>query len=190
MAKAENLTNEQLSLKLQDVLENWPLYRELMYSGSEASFLPEEISYFCENIKCKKEQLWKRDEYSYGSGGDKGVKTCEYVCRNCGSSHIRYFYLWLTPDEQSWSFVKIGQYPPVQKEPPKRLASNLDQSDLDLYRKALTSRNNAYGLGALAYLRRVVENRMNDLLDLVQGQIADRHRPRLPHQPRNHDASV
>ena len=37
--------------------------------------------------------------------------------------------------------------------------------------KALDCRNFGYGLAALAYLRRVVENRINDLLDLI-GQAA------------------
>jgi hypothetical protein len=66
-------------------------------------------------------------------------------------------------------FLKVGQYPPLEEtiapELEKRLAVNSD--DLQFYRKALRCRNFNFGLAALSYLRRVVENRMNDLLDLI-----------------------
>ena len=39
--------------------------------------------------------------------------------------------------------------------------------DSDLYKKALINSNFSYGIGALAYFRRVVENKVNDLLDLI-----------------------
>ena len=37
----------------------------------------------------------------------------------------------------------------------------------DFYRKALTSRNEGYGLAAVAYFRRVVEDKTNELIDVV-----------------------
>jgi len=43
----------------------------------------------------------------------------------------------------------------------------MTKEDCDFYRKALTCRNSNFGLAALAYLRRVVENRINDVLDLI-----------------------
>ena len=61
--------------------------------------------------------------------------------------------------------MKIGQNPPLTIHPAKQL--RLDGEDLDLYKKALISRNFSHGIGALSYLRRVVENRMNALLELV-----------------------
>lgn len=153
-------SDDQLVAKLRDILENWPLYREYQYTGSAYTLLPSEISRFCDNAKCQKEQLWKKGGYG---GHDKiGWSTQEYGCRNRGENGIRFYYHW-----SNGLFLKAGQFPPLQKEPPQRLAKKLSKVDLDLYRKALTSRNEAYGLGALAYLRRVVENRMNDLLDLL-----------------------
>lgn len=132
--------------------------------GAVNNYLPQEISFFCDNPKCKKEQLWQRAQI--GTADKGGWRGREYTCRNCGKNTIRYYFFWVGED-QNGLFLKVGQYPPLQKEPPLRLAKKLDETDLDLYRKALTSRNNAYGLGALAYLRRVVENRMNDLLGLL-----------------------
>jgi hypothetical protein len=70
-------------------------------------------------------------------------------------------------------FIKVGQYPAQMADPPTELAKQLDRDDLDFYKKALTSRNFSFGLGALAYLRRVVENRMDDLLELIAQAAAE-----------------
>ncbi|MDP9179234.1 MAG: hypothetical protein M3O61_16280 [Gemmatimonadota bacterium] len=63
--------------------------------------------------------------------------------------------------------MKVGQFPPQAERVSKVLESRLAPGDLDLYRKALRSRTFGYGLAAFAYIRRVVENRTNDLLDLI-----------------------
>jgi hypothetical protein len=115
--------------------------------------------------RCQKEQLWHAEIYT---GHQKsGFNQKEYKCKNCGQNVTRYYFFW-TGNESGSRFFKVGQHPPLQIEPPLRLAKKLSQTDLELYRKALTSRNNSYGLGSLAYLRRVVENKMNDLLDLLR----------------------
>lgn len=165
------LTDKQLTEQLQEILQEWPLYRVYRYVQLPSkTFLPGAIQYFCENPTCRKEQLWKRS--SSWDNDKSGWNTVEYTCKNCDEYVMRFYYFW---GESSGvgQFLKAGQYPPLQKEPPERLAKKLNSTDLDLYRKALTSRNNSYGLGALAYLRRVVENRMNDLLDLLHEAAKD-----------------
>jgi hypothetical protein len=164
------LDDAELLHKLTQVLEQWPLYREFRYSGSTYGFVPEEISLFCTNEKCNKQQLWHAQIYT---GEQKsGWNEKEYKCKNCGQNVTRYYFYWWGSASSS-RFFKVGQYPPLQTEPPARLAKRLSRTDLDLYRKALTSRNNSYGLGALAYLRRIVENKMNDLLDLLRQAAED-----------------
>lgn len=172
MATTPDISNEQLANKLKEILESWPLYREYRYAAANDNMLPHEISYFCKNAKCRKEQLWKKVTPKTQTGFhirlDKaGWASREYTCKNCDTNTIRFYYFWRANTDTVSTFFKAGQYPSLQKEPPERLAKMLDEFDLDLYRKALTSRNNAYGLGALAYLRRIVENRMNDLLELL-----------------------
>jgi hypothetical protein len=163
MAEVERITDEQLSEKLKEILQEWPLYRELRYQGSLSQYLPKEISYFCDDDQCQKVQLWAK----VMSGVDRtGWTTESYTCKNCSRNQLRFFYLWWGQGETGL-FVKAGQFPPLRREPPERLTKKLSKVDHDLYRKSLTSRNNAYGIGALVYLRRVVENRMNDLLDLL-----------------------
>src|SRR5438034_8249099 len=66
--------------------------------------------------------------------------------------------------DKSRVLLKTGQWRElsVQMDP----AMNLDEDDAAFYVKAITSRNAGFGLASLAYLRRVVENAMNDLIDL------------------------
>jgi hypothetical protein len=64
-------------------------------------------------------------------------------------------------------FFKIGQFPTLEEEIPPELEKQIAGDDLEFYRRALRCRNFNFGIAALAYLRRVVENRMNDLLDLI-----------------------
>lgn len=50
---------------------------------------------------------------------------------------------------------------------PEALERMLDEDDLKSYKTAIRLRNFALGLGAVAYLRRIIENRMNDILDIL-----------------------
>src|ERR1700733_6277948 len=169
-AQPLKLDDAELTMRLAEILQTWPLYRIFRYSGSGYGFVPTEISLFCDNDKCMKEQLWHAEIYT---GQQKsGFNQKEYTCKNCGRSTTRYYFYW-HGDASGALFIKVGQYPPLQIEPPLRLAKKLNKADLGLYRKALTSRNNSYGLGSLAYLRRVVENKMNDLLDLLRAAAED-----------------
>jgi hypothetical protein len=152
-----------LHKKVREVLESWPLYRELRYTEIEPySQIPQVILLNCWN--CRKEQWWDA-EYSMGNY-KSGFGTMKYTCRNCRRTETRFAFYWAA-EEKSSVFFKYGQYPPQSNEPPAELAPHLDSVDLDFYRKALTSRSFSYGLGALAYLRRVIENQMNDMLDLL-----------------------
>ena len=50
---------------------------------------------------------------------------------------------------------------------PIALEKNLGKHSAALYRKSLSSRNVGYGLGALGYMRRVVEDKTNELIEVV-----------------------
>ncbi len=51
----------------------------------------------------------------------------------------------------------------------------LDSTNKDLYQKSVCCKNENMGLAAVAYLRRVVENKINDLLDLIANESRDYH---------------
>ncbi len=159
------IEDKQLKAKLREILTGWPLYREFRYSGMEGSTtLPPIISHHCHI--CGKEQWWDAEYQT--SPRKSGFASMTYTCRNCGSARQYYYFYWNIESGKTNSlFIKIGQYPAQMAEPPRELAKQLDSDDLDFYKKALTCRNFSFGVGALTYLRRVVENRMNDLLDHI-----------------------
>jgi hypothetical protein len=170
------LSAKALYRQLKEILEKWPLYRVFEYMGKEGhngqrtwnrfgvietvatSRLPQRLDLYCDNPRCRKAQQWDTEDAKVALR--PAFKEVTYKCRNCGLNAVTYFFVW---DEttQGGSFQKVGQSPALTHEPPPDLAKRLDKEDLDFYRKALTSRNFSYGVGALAYLRRVVENRIN-----------------------------
>lgn len=163
--------DKQLKAKLRDILTSWPLYREYRYTGADGiTTLPPVISHYC--YFCKKDQYW---DAAYASAARKsGFSNEMYTCRNCKAALLHYYFFWSAEAGKTNSlFIKVGQYPAQMAEPPAELATQLDSDDLDFYKKALTSRNFSFGLAALAYLRRVVENRMDDLLDLIAQAAAE-----------------
>lgn len=58
-------------------------------------------------------------------------------------------------------FFKVGQYPEVEERASSTLEKALDAEDLKAYKNALRLR------AAVAYMRRVIENRMNDMLEIL-----------------------
>jgi hypothetical protein len=177
----EKHTAETLRVRLAEILETWPLYREFNYEGesphlaSVSSYgvsrryglLPEVIRLYCDSRHCKNLQLWQltADKEVYFPAAFEN-KT--YRCRNCRERSVTYTIYWNDAEQStSGTFFKIGQYPPLSYRPPKELARRLDKEDHSFYERALICRNFNYGLGAVAYMRRVVENRTNDLLDLI-----------------------
>lgn len=157
----------EITERLAKILAEWPLYRRFTYySVSEPNDPPRVIKHYCPT--CPGDQLWSlQDDRSYW----RGFCSAEYQCRNCLKEKLRYYFIWERRSNEATSdFVKVGQYPPLEERIPaqleKRLGAN-SREDLDYYKKAIRCRNFNYGLAALSYLRRVVENRMNDLLDLI-----------------------
>ena len=63
--------------------------------------------------------------------------------------------------------AKVGQYPELREPVSPELAKKLDEDHLKYYRTAIRLRNFNLGIGALSYIRRVVEDTVNDLLDVV-----------------------
>lgn len=102
-----------------------------------------------------------------------------YRCKNCGVSTVYYCFIWLERDKENL-FVKIGQYPELEERVPESLERALDAQDQKFYKNALRMRNFNLGLAAAAYMRRVVENRMNDMLDILhEAAIAHNASPEL-----------
>ena len=168
----------QLQANLSIVLTSWPLYRTYVYygraghpehptaarSGTRFSLLPRELRLYCENEKCKQETWWQTEEGQFFF--NRFIDDAKYVCRNCGKSAVHYYFIWQEQDSSN-IFLKVGQYPELEERVSENLIKALDGADLKLYKKALRMRNFNLGLAAVAYMRRVIENRMNDILEIL-----------------------
>jgi hypothetical protein len=158
------LDPKALASKMRSILETWPLYRVFQYRGADQVLtLPVYIGLFCDT--CRKETIWQRSSYD-GENNRAGFTEKEYKCRNCGDSTTTYYFYW-RKEKDNTEFFKVGQYPELEEVVSQELQDALTPEDLKLYKNALRLRNFNLGIAAVAYMRRVVENRMNDMLEIL-----------------------
>jgi hypothetical protein len=141
-------------ITIAQFLEEYPLFR-IGQAGEWDT--PSTLSLDCWN--CKKETTWSHDRTV---NDPYGLKLRKYACHLCGRAAIHY----LVAQVGKGSYMKVGQYP----RPLTRVSNNVEKrlgGSTDFYRKALTSESEGYGLGAVAYFRRVVEDKTNELIDVV-----------------------
>jgi len=164
---------------LSDVLTKWPLYRAFVYTGKNShsesfgaqgqkhpfGLLPKQIRLFCGHKKCGYETLWEIDEPKVYFGSEF-INRDRYTCRNCGKTTVHYCFIWQERESDN-IFIKVGQYPELEERVPDTLKQALDGDDVKLYKNALRMRNFNRGIAAVAYMRRVIENRMNDMLEVL-----------------------
>lgn len=62
--------------------------------------------------------------------------------------------------------MKVGQSPAQTASIPPSIEKRLGSSAI-FYKRALTGRNDGFGLASVAYFRRVVEDNTNELVDVV-----------------------
>jgi hypothetical protein len=173
--KIERLDDAQLEAKLAEVLGTWPLYREFRYTGSGFQYLPERVRFFCG--QCGKEQTWEqvitRDQRRQS---DRGFQQRAFRCRNCKEQILYFAYEWSSDGVEEadgkkiprFVFRKYGQWPTLEEMVSPELEEALRGSDdLGFYKTALRLRNFGYGIGAMGYMRRVIENHMNEMLDIL-----------------------
>jgi len=144
-----------------EFLQSYPLYSPVDLHG-EWSF-PSRLSLHCD--KCGKETTWL-----LASGASVTGAYCRgaYSCGLCNSRHVTY-YLFSASTKKS--ICKIGQHPEPSIAVSKRLEAGLKDS-LQHYKRGLVCFNQGYGIAAVAYFRRVVEERTNELIDVV-AELAD-----------------
>jgi hypothetical protein len=173
----ESLSNDELKLKIATALQEWPLYRELHYTGAGLiPSAPQELTLFCGHAKCGFKTSWILvGSEAVAASRARGVvhlsiaddfRHAKYKCNNCRVRVARFFYYWRVTDKEGW-FYKAGQHPELEERIPKGLEEKLSPDDLKTYKKALRMRNFNLGLAAVAYMRRIVENRMNDMLEVL-----------------------
>ena len=105
-----------------------------------------------------------------GPDWNRPPESC-FKCSNCKADFI--VFVRFTSKEQSLGEIeKVGQYPKLQVTIPKDFQKALGPR-VDLYRKGVTARHNNYGIGALTYFRRLVEDTTDEMLDLLEQAMKD-----------------
>lgn len=163
--------------EIATALADWPLYRPYRYEGDlweiknhyyRLSF-PRTLRLYCVDENCKATQVWEK-ESTFHIGGNTTIvsefTSVFFRCRNCQASKVHYF-LHVQADQVRGEIVKVGQWPPLSREADPIVVSCWNKADKLLYREAMTLRNANKGVGALPYLRRIIENHMNDILNLI-----------------------
>jgi hypothetical protein len=148
--------NEGRANALRELYERGPLYRKYTYAEQRNAIgvVVNTIRYYCP--VCHQEQPF--DQIRARSHG--------FGCRVCRDYSVQFYLQFGEADGVNWA-MKVGEYPAPAERLPKELETRLSVGDLDFYRKAIRARTFGFGLASLAYLRRVVENRTNELLDLI-----------------------
>jgi hypothetical protein len=172
MSTPPNIHNYELLQKLADSAEserarlgeylaNGALYSHFRIAETVTfSDLPKTIQLHCVGT-CGKVQSFGRIADSRTS--DRGwALIARYCCRNCQKQSQAYFYVW--NDNGFW---KMGQTPPLRESIDPVLRNGLGKS-FALYQKAIRSRNFGFGIGSVSYLRRIVEDATDQLMDLLK----------------------
>jgi hypothetical protein len=162
--------------RVRKLLEEYPLYRATDYRTLGEVSLPAEIEMFCSSQKCNKPQIHELQQ-------DGTLDYARYKCRNCRSAIHRFLLQWDRYHESEehgggpmgptvfhyevGTVAKAGQSPPIAEQLPPGLQARLGQTRSKYYQTAIRLRNFGLGIGSLAYLRRVVEEMANNLLEII-----------------------
>jgi hypothetical protein len=156
----------------QEFIEEWPLYTKADILGFNP---PESITRMCR--RCKKETTWSRkasDSIPIDTDPNRTFQYVAYSCVLCGKDSVLVLYQLLDwkqrgPNSTNYSHhavKKVGQEPAASIEIPADLSERLGATG-EHYKKALVCRNSNYGIGAVAYMRRVIEEKTDELIDVV-----------------------
>jgi hypothetical protein len=171
----------------KDFLEKDPLYSKLDMDISPFETYKEiprpAVHMFCES--CESDQTfqmvsnynWKnRDDFPIPKDLNAFEALCVYECAACGCH--RSFLLHF--DIQEHSVTKAGQYPPWNIEIRKDLTRVLGKYE-KVYKKGLICESQGYGIGAYAYYRRIIEDIIDKLLDMIPELLSGNEREIYQH---------
>ncbi|MDQ3816612.1 MAG: hypothetical protein M3247_05980 [Thermoproteota archaeon] len=181
-----NFPTSKLPLSLEDLLPSH-LYFECDSSSCKRTqaFINNNSHY---DEKERETLIKERDEYtrklseqplaSRGKGimslavlayslSSHGVYLIRYHCSVCFHSQ-KMWWVQLGLGHDGDTFIqKVGQLPPYDISISRDLKKKLNEEDLSLYKQAQVCISQNYGIGACIYLRRLIENQIDKLLQIL-----------------------
>jgi len=144
-------------------------------SGEKVIIAYPELELFCSNDKCNGIRSFVHDLYPYTNGDPEiryepfvnDVHILDYLCSNC-KEEMKYFAIKIEQIEntEDADVYKFGEFPHRIEKLPTKLIS-LFGSEKELLIKGKNCESQGFGLGALTYYRRIVENQRNKLYDSI-----------------------
>jgi len=131
---------------------------------------PVELDLYCKQCKLTKPF---QDRRSRGSGSGlgsspaitSGLRGYRYWCVTCGAAYTADVFVEIS--ESSISIQKVGQWP-RPKSGRDKLLEKFFEEDAENYEKAVMCLANGYGIGAFAYFRRIIEDGVDQLLNMLE----------------------
>lgn len=162
-------------MPVTEFLEQAPLYRKIhiKYPDRWNEIPKPSVHMHCE--KCRSDQTFQMinkynwEGYEHGECPLEFEAMCLYKCAACGNERTFLLHFEATWDQISYQelvVTKAGQYPPWTISIDKDLARVLEEYE-DTYKKGLICESQGYGIGAYAYYRRIIEDIIDKLLDLI-----------------------
>ncbi|MFW9872616.1 MAG: hypothetical protein ACFFG0_05890 [Candidatus Thorarchaeota archaeon] len=173
-------------MSIIEFLEEYPLYRKFNFDLNEDSHSPivdtfllndfpeKNINMYCPKcndirtfrftykyIHKRREELFKKKVPPLLYKND--IVNLNYTCASCEVYH-RFFAIKVGVDFKT--IEKIGKFPPWSIKIEKNLKKLLGDYS-ENYRKGLICESQSYGIGAFAYYRRIVEDIIGELLELI-----------------------
>jgi hypothetical protein len=168
---------EKISDKcIKEFLETAPLYSWKEFKKpnvNRGSLWINEIDSFCETCN-------QMRPFQYigarGAGSGMAVKALstgtsyfEFSCASCRGNQHEYLVEQIVNDE-TIKIQKYGERPrkKLERDP---LLQNFFSYDSECYEKAVVCISNGYGIAAFAYMRRIIERNIHELLSLIQEDV-------------------
>lgn len=168
----ETLTDNHI----KEFLESSPLYTWKEFERPDLdrnSLWINEIDAYCET--CKQQRPFQ-DLRPRGSGAGmpmqkltSGQSFFQFTCVSCRKEKHDYLVDQVVTNE-TIKFRKYGELPRkyLDRDP---VLQKFFSKDKDNYEKAVICLANGYGIASFAYMRRIIENNINELLKMLQEDI-------------------
>ena len=167
---------EKISDKcIKDFLETAPLYSWKEFKKPDmnrSSLWIKEIDSFCET--CNQLRPFQDMRPSGGASMalqalSTGTSYFQFSCASCHGNQHEYLVEQIVTDK-TIKIQKYGERPrkKLERDP---LLQNFFSHDSECYEKAVVCISNGYGIAAFAYMRRIIERNIHELLGLIQEDV-------------------